>query len=56
MSAMAGNMSNFEDAIRALFAQDYLQLRELIAPWPEDVRIYTLHLVFENGHEEGLPS
>lgn len=54
MSAMAGNMSNFEEAIRALFAQDYLRLRELIEPWPEDVRIYTLYLVFENGHEERL--
>lgn len=51
MSAMAGNMSNFEEAIRALFAQDYSRLRELVAAWPEDVRAYTLHLAFKDSHD-----
>ena len=52
MSAMAGNMSNFEEAIRALFAQDYSRLSELVAAWPEDVQTYTLHLVFKVGQDD----
>lgn len=56
MSAMAGDMPNFEEAIRALFAQDYLKLRELIALWPEDVLAHILHLVFENDQNEGPQS
>lgn len=52
MSAMAGNMSNFEEAIRALFAQDYSRLREFIAAWPEDVRAYTLHLALKDSNDD----
>lgn len=51
MSAMAGNMPNFEEAVRALFAENYKGLGELIARWPEDVRAYTLHLVLNEDQE-----
>ena len=44
MSAMAGNMPGFEEAARALFANDQPRLRELIAPWPEDVRDHAIAL------------
>lgn len=44
MSAMAGNFPNFEEASRALFADDMLRLRELIAGWPKDVRDHLLRL------------
>jgi hypothetical protein len=52
MSAMAGNMPNYEEALRALFAQDYSRLRELVAPWPEDIRAYALYLAFNNGQAD----
>lgn len=38
MSAIAGDLENFEEASRALFAGDKSKLLELIANWPEDVR------------------
>jgi len=38
MSAMAGNKPHYEDAIRALFADDPAGFEKLIAQWPVDVR------------------
>jgi hypothetical protein len=38
MSVMAGNKPRYEDAIRALFADDPARFEELIAGWPDDVR------------------
>jgi len=38
MSAMAGNQSHYEDAIRALFANDSVRFEKLIAAWPADIR------------------
>lgn len=38
MSAMAGNRPHYEDAIRALFADDATGFEKLIAEWPLDVR------------------
>lgn len=38
MSAMAGNEPGFEEAIRALFANDPRRFTELTEPWPRDVR------------------
>jgi uncharacterized protein len=38
MSAMAGNAPHYEDAIRALFANDPAGFEKCIAGWPEDVR------------------
>jgi hypothetical protein len=38
MSAMAGNAPHYEDAIRALFANDASGFAKLIAEWPADVR------------------
>jgi hypothetical protein len=38
MSAMAGNRPHYEDAIRALFANDAVDFEKLIAEWPGDVR------------------
>ncbi|GLQ94863.1 DUF2239 family protein [Dyella acidisoli] len=46
MSAMAGNMPGFEEATRALFANDRTKFGELIAQWPVDVRDYATHLAF----------
>jgi hypothetical protein len=46
MSAMAGNNAHFEEASRALFANDLATMKTLIADWPADVR----------GHVERLAS
>ena len=44
MSAMAGNWAGFEEASRALFADDLAGLRTLTAEWPHDVREHVLWL------------
>ena len=44
MSAMAGNKPHYEDAVRALFANEPIRFKELIAGWPADVRDFTLVL------------
>jgi hypothetical protein len=46
MSAMAGNLANFEDAARALFANDHERLKDLVGSWPVDVRDHALRLAF----------
>jgi uncharacterized protein len=38
MSAMGGNKPHYEDAIRALYANDPARFEKLIAAWPADVR------------------
>jgi hypothetical protein len=38
MWAMAGNLPGFEEASRALYAQDYEHLGYLIREWPSDIR------------------
>ena len=40
MSAIAGNLPGFEDASRALFAQDAADFSHKIAHWPLDVQTY----------------
>lgn len=44
MSVMAGNRPHFEEAIRALFANDPRRFEKLIAEWPADVRDHTAEL------------
>jgi hypothetical protein len=47
MSAMAGNLPNFEEATRALFAGDGARFATMIAPWPRDVREHAEKLARE---------
>lgn len=50
MSAVAGNLTDFEEATRALFAGDKPRFAALVAPWPQDVRDHANRLadaVFE---------
>ncbi len=42
MHAMAGDEAGFEEASRALFAQDQEALQRQVATWPRDVRAQTL--------------
>ncbi|WP_176048886.1 DUF2239 family protein [Burkholderia sp. BCC1644] len=44
MSAMAGDLPGFEEAARALYANDPARLAELAAGWPDDVRDHALAL------------
>ena len=48
MSAMAGNFKGFEEASRALFADDRRRFGELVAAWPEDVRDHIVRLAFRD--------
>jgi uncharacterized protein len=48
MSAMAGDFKGFEEASRALFADDRRRFAELIATWPADVRDYIIRLAFND--------
>jgi len=47
MSAMAGNLPGFEDAARALFANDSIRFNHHVSGWPKDVRGYATRLAFE---------
>jgi len=46
MSAMAGNLPGFEEAARALFADDRRGFVGRIANWPEDVRDHVINLAY----------
>jgi len=46
MSAVAGNLPGYEEALRALFAYDRRHFSNLVAKWPEDVRDYAIKLAF----------
>jgi hypothetical protein len=48
MSAMAGNRVGFEEASRALFADDRRRFSELIAAWPADIRDHVVKLAFSD--------
>jgi hypothetical protein len=48
MSAMAGNLPNFEEASRALFADDRQQFAALIAAWPGDIRDHIVRFAFSD--------
>ncbi|WP_168792317.1 DUF2239 family protein [Paraburkholderia aromaticivorans] len=44
MTALAGDLPRYEDATRALYADDRPRFDEIVAAWPQDVRDYTLRL------------
>jgi hypothetical protein len=48
MSAMAGNLPGFEEASRALFADDRRRFGDLVAGWPGDIRDHTVKLAFSD--------
>ena len=48
MSAMAGNLPHFEEASRALFADDRRRFTSLIAAWPDDIRDHIVGLAFSD--------
>lgn len=44
ISVLGGNLPNFEEANRALYAGDQPRFRDQISVWPMDVQIYALTL------------
>ena len=48
MSTMAGNRVGFEEASRALFADDRRRFGELIAAWPVEIRDHIVKLAFSD--------
>jgi len=48
MSATAGNLPGYEEALRSLFAYDRRRFGDLIAGWPEDIRDYAIKLAFSD--------
>jgi uncharacterized protein len=53
---MAGDLANFEEATRALYAKDAARLHALIGGWPQDIRGHTARLVGEAERLERLAS
>jgi hypothetical protein len=49
MSVMAGNLANFEEASRALFAHDRRRFAGLIADWPADIRDHIVRLAYSDS-------
>jgi hypothetical protein len=52
MTAVAGNLPGYEEAIRALFAGDGARYDALMASWPFDVRFYAGMLSLEAFEEK----
>jgi hypothetical protein len=48
MSVMAGNLANFEEASRALLADDERRFAGLIADWPADIRDHIVKLAYSD--------
>jgi hypothetical protein len=48
MSAMAGDLPRFEEASRALFADERRRFTTLITAWPDDVRDHIVRLAFSS--------
>jgi uncharacterized protein len=46
MSAMAGDRAGFEEATRALFADDRGRFASLVSAWPKDIREHLTRLAF----------
>jgi uncharacterized protein len=51
MSVMAGNLAGFEEASRALFADDRRRFVGLVAGWPDDIRDHVVKLAFSDRAE-----
>jgi uncharacterized protein len=51
MSVMAGNLAGFEEASRALFADDRRRFVSLVAGWPDDIRDHVVKLAFSDRAE-----
>ncbi|WP_296581411.1 DUF2239 family protein [Xanthobacter sp.] len=51
MQALAGDLPDYEEATRALFADDRAGLEQMTAGWPPDIRTHALRLAFGAGDD-----
>jgi hypothetical protein len=56
MWVMAGNLVNFEEASRALYAKDSARLHAFMKAWPQDIRAHAERLVREAERLDHLAS
>lgn len=56
MHAIAGDAEGFEEATRALFANDRRRLESTLNTWPADIRDYTLALAFRPSDSDDAPA
>jgi hypothetical protein len=49
MHAIGGHFCGYEEATRALFADDRGKLEQLIADWPKDIAAHVVRLAFDVG-------
>jgi hypothetical protein len=47
MLAIAGNLPGYEEATRALFANDRARFEQHIADWPGDIAAHAIHLAYD---------
>jgi uncharacterized protein len=52
MSAMAGDLPGFEEASRALFADDHRGFVGRIASWPDDIRDHVVKLAYSDRADQ----
>jgi hypothetical protein len=52
MAAMAGDLPGFEEAARALFANDRQRFGQHIAAWPHDISTYVAKLAFGDDGQD----
>ncbi len=46
IAAIAGDLANFEEAARALFADDAARFAQIVAAWPPDLGSHAIRLAF----------
>lgn len=46
LTALAGDLPSYEEALRALFAGEEVRFATMIAGWPEDIRTYAQELAW----------
>jgi hypothetical protein len=49
---MAGDLAGFEEAMRALFADDQERFTHFVDGWPHDIRDHAVALAFGNRDQE----
>ena len=53
LRTMAGDRPGYEEATRALFADDRAGLEMQMTRWPDDIRSYALQLAFPGAQQHG---
>lgn len=56
MTAVAGNLQGYEEALRALYAGDVAGFRERVGQWPDDVRDHVLRLAGDAFRTDDAPT